>query len=229
MRAVLAAPSTGAAASFTCRTPSRMPTMAVRPARGVTRTERSTPLGFGDLQLVDDAQRGSSRSLDRPRPVEQHLVLALLDVLLADELQRVAEGRDGALERALHVAPLQPEAVDLALHFLDARLRFLQQQVGAALGLAHQALALGLGVQPDLVGQFLRGQQRVAEVALAFAMLLEAGLRPSQVVAEAVRLAQRRLVVVGRFGQDRLHFSTVETAHYRLELLLPQVERGHLH
>ena len=120
MRAALAAPSTGAAASFTCRTP--IP--HARDGRAAGSRGDADGEDVAALTLRRPSARRRHAAWERqesrpPRPVEQHLVLALLDVLLADELQRVAQGRDGALERALHVAPLQPEAVDLALHFLE--------------------------------------------------------------------------------------------------------------
>ena len=63
--------------------------------------------------------------------------------------------------------------VDFALDVLEARLRLLQHQIGRDLGLAHQALGFLFGVVPDLVGELLRGEQRVAQVALVVAQLLE--------------------------------------------------------
>ena len=47
--------------------------------------------------------------------------------------------RDDAFEAGLDLAALHAQAVDLALHVFEPRLALLQQQVGAALGLAHDA------------------------------------------------------------------------------------------
>ena len=46
----------------------------------------------------------------------------------------------------------------------------------------------------QLVGELLRGQQRVAQVALAFAMLVQAALQPRQVVAQPA-LEERDVLV----------------------------------
>ena len=51
--------------------------------------------------------------------MQEHFVVALLDILLPDEIQRVPQGRDRRLERGLDVLPLQPQAVDLALQKVE--------------------------------------------------------------------------------------------------------------
>ena len=98
--------------------------------------------------------------------MQQDLVVALPGVLLAHERQRVVQRADDALEARLDLAPLHAQAVDLALHVLDARLTLLQQQIGAALGLADDAPGFLLRVLANLVGELLRRDQRVAEVLL---------------------------------------------------------------
>ena len=52
---------------------------------------------------------------------------------------------DDRLETRFSLAPLHPQRIDLALHVLAARLRFLHQQLGAALGLARD---IGLDEAP---------------------------------------------------------------------------------
>ena len=97
MRASLAAPSTGAAASFTINTggcPPRpsgvagcQPARAVRPARGVTRTLRIVGggSGLGNFERCSGLWR-----VERPRTVQEHLVVTLLLILLVHELERIA-------------------------------------------------------------------------------------------------------------------------------------------
>ena len=120
----------------------------------MTRTSISTPapvsrirkrLGRAALSALD---RRSFDVLDalQPRAVEQDLFLALARFLLADELERVPQRLDRRLERRLDVLAFQLEAVDLALDVFEPRLRLLEQQVGAALGVADDPLRLALGV-----------------------------------------------------------------------------------
>jgi len=93
--------------------------------------------------------------LDRfgmPRTMQQDAVIALPQFLLADELERVAQGRDARLDRGLHVLAFQLQAVDFALNVLEARLRFLEQQIGARLGLARDALRFGFRRRDDARG-----------------------------------------------------------------------------
>ena len=69
----------------------------------------------------------------------------------------------------------------------------MDDEVGARLGFRDQPLGLDRRLVLHLVGQLLRGEQRVAEVALAWS---RCSARPDfargEVVAEAVGLAQRR-------------------------------------
>jgi len=92
-------------------------------------------------------------------------------VLLADELERVIERLDRRLQRALHTAAAQPHLVDVPLDFLEADLALLQEQVGAALGFLDDQPGLVLRRVLDLVGQALRGQERVAQVGFPLAVL----------------------------------------------------------
>ena len=75
----------------------------------------------------------------------------------------------------------------------------------------------------------LRREQRVAQVALLAAMLAEHRVELGDVLAQLVVLAQRVLVVVGDFEQERLHFAAIVAAHHGLESLLPQIERCDFH
>ena len=86
-----------------------------------------------------------------------------------------------------------------------------------------------LGVLADLVGQALRGEQRVAEVPLVLAVLGDHRFEPQQFLVQPVGLAERLLVVVGHFVQQRVHLVAVVAAHGDAQLGLPQVERGDLH
>ena len=104
-------------------------------------------------------------------------------------------------------------SVDVAIELVEARLRLLQQQVGASLRLPDDHLRLVLRRVLDLVGQPLRGQERVAQVVLALAVLVEQRLHARQVLAEPIDFAERVLVIVGRFGQERDDLGLVEAAH----------------
>src|SRR5690606_1193644 len=245
--APFAAPSTGAAASRTSSWSSRTPAMPERPARGVTRAVNVLPpcagenrgtagasgprrrLRLRDLQLFERPHRGRLLRLGRAGAMQEHPLVALLLVLLANEVERVPEGRDARLERVLAVPPLQPQPVDLPLHLFEPQLRLVQQQIRAPLRLPDDPLRLVLGVGADLVGQPLRGEQRVAQVPLALPVLVEARLQAGELVAQPVGFTQRLFVVVGGLGQERLDLGAVVAAHHRPELLLPQIQRGHLH
>ena len=104
------------------------------------------------------------------------------------------------------------------------RLRLLQQQVALAFGFADDQAGFGLRVLLDVVGELLRGEQRVAQVALLAAMLAEHRVELGDVLAQLVVLAQRVLVVVGDLEQERLHFAAIVAAHHGLEALLPEIE-----
>ena len=88
--------------------------------------------------------------------MQQHALFAGARVLLADELERVVERADQRFDAGLHLAALHPHALDLALHVFDPRLSFLQQQIGAAFGLALDHRGLLRGVILDLVRHLLR-------------------------------------------------------------------------
>ena len=167
------------------------------------------------------------RAVRLSRTVEQDLVVG--SILLADELERAIERLDRTLERSLDVAPAQPQLVDVALDFLEPALRLLQQQIRPPLRLADDELRFGLGRFLDLVRQPLRGQQRVAEVGLALAMLGEQRLLAHEILPQPVDLAERVLVVVGGFGEERHDFRAVESAQLGPEPLLFEVERRDPH
>ena len=58
------------------------------------------------------------------------------------------------------VAPFELEAIDFALDVLETRLGFFDQQIGAAVRIAHDAARLLLSASLDVVGELLSGQQR---------------------------------------------------------------------
>ena len=126
-------------------------------------------------------------------------------------------------------APPQSQLGDVPLDVFEACLRLLQQQVGATLRLAYDHLRLVLRRPFHLVGEPLRRLERVAQVLLANAMVGEERLRANQVLAQSVDLAERVLVVAGRFRQERHDFRRVEAAHHFLEALVAEVERRDLH
>ena len=161
------------------------------------------------------------------RTVEQHLVVG--PILLADELERTIERLNRAFERSFDVAPAKAQLVDVPLDFLEPALRLLQQQVGASLRFADDELGLGLRRLLDLVRQPLRGQERIAQVGLAVAMLGEQRFLPHQILPEPIDLPQRVLVVVGRFGEERDDLGAVEPAQLGAETLLLEVERRDPH
>ena len=161
--------------------------------------------------------------------MEQDLVVALARFLLAHEVERVAQRRDVGFDRGLDVLALQLEAVDLALDVLEARLRLLEQQIGAAFRLADDAPRLVLGVGLDVVRQLLRRHQRVLQVLLVLAVLGEHRLHAHQILAQAVGLAQRLLVVVGDRGEKRGDLDRVETAESLAKTLLAKVKRADIH
>ena len=78
----------------------------------------------------------------------------------------------------------------------------------------------------QLVGEPLRRQQRVAQVGLALAMLAEQRLHPQQIAAQAIDLAHRVLVVVGRLGEEGDDLGPVVAAQRRAEPLLPHDPSG---
>jgi hypothetical protein len=102
IRASFAAPSTGAAASRTSTASPRLPLIAVRPARGITRTLTS---GLA-LDVFDMVAGPRQRRVRLPRTMQQHLVVRT--VLIADELERVVERLDGRLERSFDAPAAQP-------------------------------------------------------------------------------------------------------------------------
>ena len=59
--------------------------------------------------------------------------------------------RTSAFDVVLHFAALHAQALDLALHLVEARLRLLQQQVGAALGFADDDAGFVLRLFLDVV------------------------------------------------------------------------------
>lgn len=102
------------------------------------------------------------------------LVVAL--ILLADEIERVAQRRERRLDAGLRLAPFHLQVVDLALDVLEARLRLLLYQFRAAFRVAHDARAFLAGRVAHVVGHLLRADQRRLEAALELAMLAERSL-----------------------------------------------------
>ncbi len=154
--------------------------------------------------------------------MEQNFVVGT--ILLADELERSVQRLDRSLERAFNVAPPQPQLVDVALDFLEASLGFLEEQVGTPLRFTDDQFGLGLRGLLDLVGEPLSGEQRISQVGFTFAMLGKESFLPHEILAEAINLAQRVLVVVGGFGEKRDDFGSIEAAQLRAEALLLQID-----
>ena len=65
------------------------------------------------------------------RAMEQDLLVALSVLLLADELERVAQSLNGRFDRRLDVAALELQAVDFALDVFEPRLRLVEKQLRA--------------------------------------------------------------------------------------------------
>ena len=78
--------------------------------------------------------------------MQQDLVLALARFLLAHVLERVAQRLNRRFDRRFDVAPLQLQAVDLALNVFEARLRLFEQQIRSPLRLADDPARLLFGV-----------------------------------------------------------------------------------
>ena len=170
------------------------------------------------------------RGVGLPRAVQEDLLLALPRLLVLHEVEGVAQGGDHRLDRGLDVAPLQLQAVDLALHVLEARLGLLEQQLGAPLGLLATSRRASCSA-PDLISSASRWA--VSSVLRRLRSCSRCSLTsPSSrvhLLAEPVRVAQRLLVVVGDLVEQRRHLVRVEPAERRPELLLPEVEGRHLH
>src|SRR5262249_798452 len=226
MRAVLAAPSTGGAAIRTTSAPSRSPANPVFAARGTTRISSCTPSVVEAIAAPGRAGRVNRRRLSRDlartvcrlgvlgrsRAVDQDAFVAVAGILLADELERVAQGLDVGLDGRLDVLALQLGPVDLGVDVFEARLGPLEQQLRSALGLAHHALRFGVGGADDpprfdvggrldVVGHLLRGHHRGAEVLLVFTVMIERRFHADEVLTDPIGLAQRLLVVVGHRGE----------------------------
>ena len=161
--------------------------------------------------------------------MEEDLFVAIALFLLAHEVERVAERLDRRLDRRLDVFALQLEAVDLALNVFEARFGFLEKDLRLRFGVADESLSFFFGVLPDVVGELLRGHERIAQVALGFAVFVQHRFHPRQVLAQPIGFAQRLLVVVGDGGQKRGDLHLVEAAEGRPETLLPEVERADVH
>ena len=61
--------------------------------------------------------------------MEQDLLVAIPDFLLADVVERIAQRLDGGFNRRFDVAPLELEAVDLALDILETALCLVEEQL----------------------------------------------------------------------------------------------------
>src|SRR5262245_30587114 len=126
----------------TSRASPRWPARRVSFARGMTRTSSSTPVGVCRIKDLTRAGirplRGESLNAPRfvqvgclgvARAMEQDLLVALAVVLFANELEGVTQGLNRRLDRGLDVAAGELQAVDLALHVLEPRLRFVEEQL----------------------------------------------------------------------------------------------------
>src|SRR5215468_9373509 len=73
------------------------------------------------------------------RAVEQDLLIALAVLLFADELECVTQGLNRGFDRGLDVPTGELEAVDFALHVLEACLSLIQEQLRSHLRFANDA------------------------------------------------------------------------------------------
>src|SRR5262245_46621668 len=111
------------------------------------------------------------------RAVEQDLLIALAVLLFADELECVTQGLNRGLDRGLDVPTCELEAVDFALHVLEACLGLIQEQLRSHLGFANDAVGLLLSSGLDVVGQPLGSGQRGSQLLLMLAMFLNTASR----------------------------------------------------
>src|SRR5690242_5783319 len=99
--------------------PLRRPSMAVRGARGTTRTAnetrpsacltRGSASAAGFSFILEDVERARRcRRFALPRAVEQHLLFGAVLILVAHELERAIERLNRGLERSLDVTTSQP-------------------------------------------------------------------------------------------------------------------------
>ncbi len=86
-------------------------------------------------------------------------------------------------------------------------------------------LACASAVVRDVVGHALRREQRVAQLPLVLAVLLQQRFHLGHLLPELVDLPQRVLVIVGDLGHQREHFGAVEAAEGGAEAQLSQ-DRG---
>src|SRR5687767_11711726 len=121
--------------------PALPPEMAHQTTRtGQSRMPRTRTIGSASGPPRDpwrprrDHNAGKDSLLLRPLrrdfswTVRDDAVLAFALVLLAHVVERGLQRRDTGLEVGLHLAPLHLEAVHLAHHVFDARLRLLHHQ-----------------------------------------------------------------------------------------------------
>src|SRR4051812_2949560 len=77
-------------------------------------------LGLGGR--VEGVAHFLQRGFDVPRPVQEDLFVAVAQVLLAHELERVVQRLNGRFDGDLDVLAFELQAVDLALDVLEPRL-----------------------------------------------------------------------------------------------------------
>ena len=159
--------------------------------------------------------------------MEEHPLLGF--VLLADEFERVIQRLDRGFERSFDVAASQAKFGDVAFDFLEPGTCLLSRRSARPCASRTIILPSFSAAVSHFIGESLRGQQRIAQVGFALAMLGEQRFHTQQVLAEPVDFAQRVLVVVGRLGQKRDHFGTVEPAQGGPEPLLTEIERRDAH
>jgi hypothetical protein len=150
-------------------------------------------------------------------------------ILRADEVQGVAERRNRRLERGLDIAAPQSQLGHLSLEVIEPRLGVLKHQVGPSLGLPHNHSGLLMRILPNLVGQLLGGQEGIAKVRLAFAVLAQQRFHLCEILALTVELTKGSLVVIGRLGEEANDFVAVKSTKCRSEAVLAQIEWGYLH
>ena len=91
------------------------------------------------------------------RTVQQQPFLAIPSILLAHELERIAQRLNRRFDGRLDVPALQFQTIDFPLHVLEARLRLFEQQIRSALRFAYDPLGLSFRVRRDVVRKAASG------------------------------------------------------------------------
>ena len=179
MSSALAAPSTGAAAMRTRRASSRVPATPAFEARGTTRTASSQVT----VRLRRIACERASQSCEcsrhrrarrRGRAPASRPAWAGAAETFSSRCLASWSRRKVSVFCSVVTRPSRPSSTSRRFMRSPSISRctsssracdFCSEQVGAAFGLAHDPRGFVLGAVLDVVGQLLRGEQRVAQVA----------------------------------------------------------------